>query len=583
MGNSQSQPTPTAALPQPFLRDPKRMSRMSQATQVVAKRQSMAFSGLTLGCTSAAPHFDDDASQDGSETSSHTLEPPPPLYAATSELQEDDEKAALAFKEFLKTYPEYKLTWTLDALRRSDFSRLDRSGETYVDYMGASLYPESLIRVHTDFLRRSVLGNTHSVNNSSQLSSRYTEEARQAVLSFFRAPPGYTVVFTANATAALKLVGEAFPFQEGSTYVLSADSHNSVHGIRVYAANKKSEVVYIPCLDQGGVDTKTAMDILATHRAPGDTAPALLALTAQSNVTNSKNNLGLVKHAKQLGYSVLLDAAALAATSVINLADYPVDAMALSFYKLFGFPTGVGALVVKESFLAELSRPWFAGGTVDLVQAPGMVHRLSDDMHSRFEDGTINFVSLPAITDGLRFLSAYLPFLPIRLAALTHFLATSLSEITHENTDKPVVRVLSRLPTRRPKAVGEQAETGSVISLIFLDPSGEMLPLSFVEYAATTQNISLRTGCMCNPGGAAALLGLRAEMDQLTCAHTLADFEVHVGRELGVVRMSLGLASNFHDVYRVLAFARAVGTAETRAAMWDAWSAARAAGHGGKH
>jgi molybdenum cofactor sulfurtransferase len=37
--------------------------------------------------------------------------------------------------------------------------------------------------------------------------------------------------------------------------------------------------------------------------------------------------------------------------------------MAVSFYKMFGYPTGVGALVVKKSFLAKLQRPWFAGGT----------------------------------------------------------------------------------------------------------------------------------------------------------------------------------------------------------------------------
>ena len=78
----------------------------------------------------------------------------------------EDDKANAAYKTFIKEYPEYHLTWTLDALRRSDFSRLDRTGETYVDYMGGSLYPDSLIRVHTNFLQRNVLGNTHSVNNS---------------------------------------------------------------------------------------------------------------------------------------------------------------------------------------------------------------------------------------------------------------------------------------------------------------------------------------------------------------------------------------------------------------------------------
>ena len=79
-------------------------------------------------------------------------------------LPEDDANAAQAYKAFLKHYPQYTLTWTLDALRRSDFARLDRSGETYVDYMGGSLYPESLIRVHTGFLQRNILGNTHSIN-----------------------------------------------------------------------------------------------------------------------------------------------------------------------------------------------------------------------------------------------------------------------------------------------------------------------------------------------------------------------------------------------------------------------------------
>ena len=62
----------------------------------------------------------------------------------------------------------------------------------------------------------------------SQLSLDCAAEARAAVLSFFKAPPEYTVIFTANATAALKLVGESFPFVGGSSYVLGMDSHNSV-------------------------------------------------------------------------------------------------------------------------------------------------------------------------------------------------------------------------------------------------------------------------------------------------------------------------------------------------------------------
>jgi len=427
--------------------------------------------------------------------------------------------------------------------------------------------------VHTDFLRNNILGNTHSVSNTSRLSADCAEEARQAVLSFFRAPAGYTVVFTANASGALKLVGEAYPFTEGSTYVLSADSHNSVHGIRQYATQRGAQVHYVETTPQGGLDIEDAKDALSTHRPKSaNETPSLFALTGQSNVSNSKNPLSLAKYASSLGYHVLLDAAALAPTSIVSLTETPVDAMAVSFYKMFGFPTGVGALVVKESFLAQLNRPWFAGGTVDVVQAPGTIFTMASHPHEQFEDGTINYLNLPAVTDGLRFLSAYLPFLPIRLSSLTSYLITSLSQLRHDTTGQPVVQVLSRIPTKRVKNVGEQSDTGSTISFIFLSPSGEMLPLSFIEYAASTQNISLRTGCMCNPGGAAALLCLRKDMDLLYPGVTMKDFEKHVGRELGVVRVSLGLASNFQDVWRVLQFATSIGSEESRMQMWRSFT-----------
>jgi molybdenum cofactor sulfurtransferase len=77
-------------------------------------------------------------------------------------------------------------------------------------------------------------------------------EARESVLAFFRAPPEYTVIFTANVTAALKLVGESFPFTKNGTYVLGADSHNSLHGIREFAYKAGSHTVYIESTPHGG-------------------------------------------------------------------------------------------------------------------------------------------------------------------------------------------------------------------------------------------------------------------------------------------------------------------------------------------
>ena len=115
-------------------------------------------------------------------------------------------------------------------------------------------------------------------------------------------------------------------------------------------------------------------------------APCLFALTGQSNISNSKNPLTMIAFASSMGYHTLLDAAALAPSSSISLSDYPqLDAMAVSFYKMFGFPTGVGALIVKKSFLARLERPWFAGGNVSVVQVPGTLVTRTHHIHEQFE------------------------------------------------------------------------------------------------------------------------------------------------------------------------------------------------------
>ncbi|KAF7294068.1 Cysteine desulfurase [Mycena kentingensis (nom. inval.)] len=483
---------------------------------------------------------------------------PLPTYAPG---HENIPNAAIsAYQHFLSTFPEYRLTWILDTLRRTDYARLESTGETYVDYMGGAIYPDSLVRVHTDFLTRNVLGNTHSVSNSSKLSLKCADEARAAVLSFFHASADdYAVIFTANATGALRLVGEAYPFAGGGA---------------VRGRARGAKICYIPSTPTGGVDAPTAKNLLLRNRPRvKDITPSLFALTGQSNITNAKTPLSLIEYAKSLGYHTLLDAAALAATSSISLADCPVDAMAISFYKMFGYPTGVGALVIKKAFLVKLKRPWFAGGTVDVVQVPGTIVTRASVLHEQFEDGTINYLNLPAVTDGLRFLSAYLPFLPLRLSCLMHYLVSTLSRMKHEGTGTPVARILSATPKKRLTSIGDQADTGSLVSLVFLSSSGDTLPLSFIDHAAARTNISLRTGCMCNPGGAAALLGLEADMQRLCEGTTMLDFarSVGAGTELGVVRISLGLASSFQDVWTVLRFAGLLAAERTRGILWEAY------------
>ena len=61
---------------------------------------------------------------------------------------------------------------------------------------------------------------------------------------------------------------------------------------------------------------------------------------------------------------MLLDAAAFVPTNRLDLSTLQPDFVPISFYKMFGYPTGVGALIARKRVLGKLHCPWFAGGTI---------------------------------------------------------------------------------------------------------------------------------------------------------------------------------------------------------------------------
>ena len=113
-------------------------------------------------------------------------------------------------------------------MRRREYGRLDANGEVYLDYTGGGLHAAGQIESHVELLRSSGLGNPHSNNPTSLAATALVEKARSQVRDFFRTPADeYLCVFTANATAALKLVGESYLFEPGGTFALTSDNHNT--------------------------------------------------------------------------------------------------------------------------------------------------------------------------------------------------------------------------------------------------------------------------------------------------------------------------------------------------------------------
>ena len=150
------------------------------------------------------------------------------------------------FINFLKRFPTYPTTQFIDKLRASEYARLDLTEHIYLDYTGGGLYAESQIRKHHQMLSENVYGNPHSSNPTSLAATQLVEGTREYILKFFNADPEeYLAIFTSNASGALKLVGESYPFPNGR-YLLTFDNHNSVNGIREFAHARGAEVTYIP-------------------------------------------------------------------------------------------------------------------------------------------------------------------------------------------------------------------------------------------------------------------------------------------------------------------------------------------------
>lgn len=75
-----------------------------------------------------------------------------------------------------------------------------------------------------------------------------------------------------------------------------------------------------------------------------------------------KHDLGWIEEATDRGWCTLLDAADFVPTNRLDLRTVQPVFVTLSFYKIFGYPTGPGCLSVCKDRFETLRKPWFAGG-----------------------------------------------------------------------------------------------------------------------------------------------------------------------------------------------------------------------------
>ncbi|XP_024153562.1 molybdenum cofactor sulfurase [Oryzias melastigma] len=467
------------------------------------------------------------------------------------------------FGVFQRVWPHYGYGGNFEDLREREFQRM--TGVIYLDHAAATLHPDSLLRDYFKDISSNVYGNPHSHSPSSRLTHDTVERVRYRILQHFNSSPEeYSVIFTSGCTAALKLVAEIFPWsaqreeETGSYFSYLTDNHTSVVGIRGQAS--ALGVVALPVLPEE-VENKEKVESQGED-ALNQTAH-LFCYPAQSNFSGRKYPLSYVRGIQtrrlypacdhQGRWFVLLDAASHVSCSPLDLQDCPADFIPISFYKMFGFPTGLGALLVRNSTAGRLKKTYFGGGTAAAYLTSEDYYVEAANVSDRFEDGTISFLDIVALNHGFESLyriTGNMHNIQLHTFGLARYTFMLLSGLCHGN-GRPAAQIYADGHFDSP------VTQGPILSFNLLDSNGKIIGYSQVDRMASLYNIHVRTGCFCNTGACQAFIGITNQQMKrnLQAGHVCGDnVDLVDGQPTGSVRVSFGYMSTFEDCQKFLSF-----------------------------
>ena len=279
-------------------------------------------------------------------------------------------------------------------------------------------------------LTSNLYSNPHSSSPSSMHTTALIDSTRELVLQHFNInSEHYDIIFTSGCTDALRLLSHAFPWQcdpgcshhaqpsgggscvsggescvGGGATTLSSlfcyldDNHTSVVGMREVAHTHGARTICISTSDLARSNLPPADAIPSNQpclQSHGLNLQHLFAYPAQSNFSGHKYPLSwcadipsrkLIISNSCGGYgtwNVVLDAASHVSTSPLDISTHQPDFVVISFYKMFGFPTGLGALIVRRESAGILNKNYYGGGTVKATDSWTRFHIAKEKLHDR--------------------------------------------------------------------------------------------------------------------------------------------------------------------------------------------------------
>lgn len=230
-----------------------------------------------------------------------------------------------------------------------------------------------------------------SVYGAAQDAGLQTLLLRESLGKLFHFPePPTHVILTPGATAGLNMIIKGF-LKPGDHCIVSAMEHNAV--MRPLLQLEGVEFDRIPCNREGLLDPKDVEPLIRPNTR-------LLIMAHGSNVCGAVQDAQAVgqicaKH----GIAFALDVAQTAGHIDIDFEKWGLSALAAPGHKGLLGPSGIGVLLLKDSFAKQLT-PLIAGGTGSASDSEYLPEYLPD----RFESGTPNLPGIYGLSASVEFL-----------------------------------------------------------------------------------------------------------------------------------------------------------------------------------
>mmetsp|Transcript_11616 Transcript_11616/g.17420 ORF Transcript_11616/g.17420 Transcript_11616/m.17420 type:complete len:866 (-) Transcript_11616:51-2648(-) len=304
----------------------------------------------------------------------------------------------------------------------------------------------------------------------------------------------------------------------------------------------------------------------AEAKSAKDPTKHLLVFPLECNFSGTRSNAQHIIRASRRATSKcgkwysMLDIAKAASTSSINLRKLDPDFACVSFYKIFGAPTGIGALFVKRSSKQLLVPEWtnvlkrkrryFGGGSVD-IQLPTRDFVRPRSSFDSLVHGTINFRSILSLRLGLQDIAQLgMDSISTHTQSLALECCFRFKDLRHYN-DRPVIELYGEWSAFQE---GCSIVPGPALSFNIIRSDGSYVGYNEVSKLAALSNtpIQLRTGCFCNPGACQEYLNIDEEKARdnyersgKVCGDHL---DVLDGSPTGAIRVSIGKDSIWEDI-----------------------------------